>query len=438
MNRKLRRTLFIFSFSLYTFNFLLLSCNTTEPPIKDEPAVKDTITIQVTQTTHRSITLNITSTFNKPAKSIELYRRRNNLDSLVESYTAFTLEKEIIDDDSGKGLIIDTEYKYFAVRVDTAGNRIDTSEIITARTLPATSHDYTWEEFTIGDEGYSNVLYDVWGTDEDNVYAVGNVTINDTTYSVIHWDGNTWEPSRKSGILRAVYGFSKEDIWAVGTSVNHYDGMTWHRIDNDDVVLHDNKEYTSIWGTSSDNLYLGNGWGKIVHWDGSKGSLEEVPSDIGILDIYGYSENFILAAGNNFYLPGIALEFNGTVWNIVQGIDYSYISLESVYVRNSKEVYYAGSGIIEYFGSRINHLTNLTRKSLYKIRGNKRTADIFAVGHQEILHFNGRDWKSYRDEIQMYDDITFYGLYLTNNKVFIVGLALINQKFKVIILIGTR
>ncbi len=421
-NKKHKILLLTFAFLIFTFAFSLVSCNTTEPHVDKTPpeTVKDTITIQVTQTTHRSITLKVKSTFNKPAKSIELYRRRENKDTLVESYTAFTLEKEIIDDDSGKGLIIDTEYKYFAVRVDTANKQIDTSEIISAKTLPPTSHDYTWQEFTIGDEGNSNVLYDVWGTDENNVYAVGNITINDTTYSVIHWDGHTWQPSRKSGILSAVYGFSKEDIWAVGTSVNHYDGTIWHRIDNDDVVLHDNKEYTCIWGTSSKNLYLGNAWGKIVHWDGKKAEIEyKSTTSIPFTDIYGISENFIIAIGSALSYPSIGVIKMGNIWSNLEGLNLDNELLNSIYILNEKEFFIVGYNNYKWIEKWQKILTN-SPAILNKIRGNS-FGDIVAVGYGfSLFHFNGIDWKNYSYELNK-PNSAFYGIYLTKDKIFAVG-----------------
>ncbi len=421
------------------------SCNTTEPPIKDEPpaVVKYTITISVTQTTHRSITLKITSTFNKPAKSIELYRRRENKDTLVESYTAFTLEKEIIDDDSGKGFIIDTEYKYFAVRVDTTNKWIDTSEIITARTLPPTSHEYTWEEFIIGDDGNSNVLYDVWGTDENNVYAVGGVTINDTTYGIIHWDGTEWKPERKIGGLHSIYGFSENDIWAAGGTVVHFDGNKWNPIDAKlvnnqavilDPVLFENREYTCIWGTSSDNLYLGNLRRNIVHWNGRFASVEDLPEDGIVFDIHGIDKNHIIAAGNDLYLPGFAFTKDQNSWKLIPELLFEHIDLESVYTRNSKEAYLCGSGIVDYFDGKSTLHSDITTQALNKIRGNKETADMFAVGYKEILHFNGIDWKSYRTELSIINESNFRSVFLVGKKVFIVGY----RGSKGIIIIGTK
>jgi hypothetical protein len=342
------------------------------------------------------------------------------------------LDTTIIDDADGEGLQLETSYVYYAVRIDSANAEKDSSAFITAQTLGATSHDYTWEEITIGDDGYSNALYDVWGTDENNVYAVGGFNINGTNYGVYHWDGNTWTPIADAGGY-AIFVFSENDIWVAGGEVFHFDGNRWSMIT--DNVIRNNIEYRAVWGTSSENMYFGNIWGKIVHWDGSRGSLEEVPTEINIKDIYGISAENIRAAGNGFWLPGIAYRYNGLNWEIVSGIDYDNISLESVYMRNSKEIYYAGSGIIEYFGSSVRHISNLTNKSLYCIRGRKETPDMLGVGYEEILHFNGIDWKSYRSELNL-SDKKYFGVFFSGKTVFIVGKSYTNSKG--IILIGRK
>ena len=55
--------------------FLVLSCDTTEPPIiPPPPVVKDTITVSVECFTHRSVTLNVTSTANSKNSSIRFIR----------------------------------------------------------------------------------------------------------------------------------------------------------------------------------------------------------------------------------------------------------------------------------------------------------------------------------------------------------------------------
>jgi hypothetical protein len=163
--------------------------------------------------------------------------------------------------------------------------------------------------------------------------------------------------------------------------------------------------------------------------------LEELPTEIQITDLNGINANNIKAAGNDSWLPGLALSYNGKSWEVIDGIDYNHISLRSVYMRNEKETYFSGSGIITYFGDRITHINDLTTGSLYKIRGSKKSSDIFSVGYEEILHYNGRDWKSFNSEIIM-SGKDFYGVYLTEETVFIVGINYNN--FNAIILIGRR
>jgi len=440
-----RGLLLPFFFLLYTLNFLLVSCQTTEPPIEKTPpeTVKNTITIQVTQTTHRSITVLIKSTYNKPAKSIELYRRREDKDTLVES-SAFTLEKEIIDDDSGKGLVIDTEYKYYAVRVDTVSNRIDTSEIITARTLPSTSHDYIWEEFTLGE--WQSSLWDVWGTDENNVYAVGGFKINDDFYGIFHWDGTNWNPIADAG-GRTIFGFSENDIWVAGGGVFHYDGNKWNQIDSKlvnnqavilDPVLFENSEYTSIWGTSSENMYLGNMWGKIVHWDGGKGKLLDVKASEAIRDLWGLSSSDIYAAAGNIAGDRIGelYKFDGLTWDLIKkgsfspGLNEFVGPFNSVWSYNKEELYLAGNYVYKKTNSKWEEINMGYLPK--KIRGD-RSNNIFVSGpFGNVSHYNGVDWHRYRGEFAPETVLT--GIYVHNDMVFIVG----DDGTKAYIYIGRR
>ncbi len=426
---------------LFTFTFLLVTCNTTEPPIvitPPKPAAKDTLTIKIADKTHRSITVNVKTTANKTGTEIKLIRKKEGgADTLVSKYSVSTLDTTIIDDNNGNGLQLNTAYTYYAVRVDSSGAAKDSSGFVTAQTLAATSHNYTWQQIIIGDDGYNNALYDVWGTDENNVYAVGGVTINDTTYGVIHWDGNMWKGSLLRGGLFSVFGFSSSDIWVVGNGVAHYNGIHWEEITNDNV-LNNNVEYTSLWGTSSNNLYLGNLRRNIVHWDGSSGTVEQIPEDIVVFDIQGTDNNFIIAAGNDLYWPGYAFTKNSNTWVTIPQLVYAYIDLESVYIVNNKEAYLCGSGIIDYIDGKSTLHSDITTQALNKIRGNKESGDIFTVGYKEVLHYNGVDWHSYRTELSIINESDLKSVYVTESKVFIIGEALIDNKYKTIILIGSK
>ena len=181
---------------------LLLSCNTTEPPpsTPPPPVTEDTITVTIEDVTHKSIVFTIQTTKNNPQSAIEVLRRINNADTIIAEFAVTVGDTTINDNNDGQGLQLDTEYSYYAVRKDITGVRKDTSNIATERTLAATNFNYTWQEFAIGE--WNSVLNDVWGTDENNVYAVGGVRLNDTVYGVIKWNGTEWLPEKKMGVFR--------------------------------------------------------------------------------------------------------------------------------------------------------------------------------------------------------------------------------------------
>ena len=68
--------------------------------------------------------------------------------------------------------------------------------------MDTTSHNFTFETFTFGGTAGSSILYDVAIINENDIWAVGEIYIADTsingytTYNAVHWDGNQWELKR--------------------------------------------------------------------------------------------------------------------------------------------------------------------------------------------------------------------------------------------------
>ncbi len=435
----MKRQLFILALGL-TITLMVSSCkkdNPVVPPVEPPAVLKDTVTLSITGVTHRSVDVNVQCTMNNAQYSVLLYRRLNNTDTLAAEYPVEAADTTITDDNNGEGLLLDTEYKYYAVTRDSTGEIKDTSNTVSARTLPVTSHNYTWQEYTIG--GFGSALYDVWGTDENNVYAVGGVTINDTTYGIIKWDGVQWRGEKRIGGQYTVYGFSASDIWTAGEGVYHFNGVEWKQVDAKtvnsqsiplDSVLYHNKPYTSIWGTSSSNLYLGSTWGKIVHWDGTKAEVIKDFSDFSVRDIFGLNDNFILTPVATVSQGKVHL-YDGMQWQKLPGLNENRL-YESVYAVSPKEFYVVGEQILLNRNGVWSEPVN-TEVYMECIRGNVETGDIIAAGHFSTLyHYNGIDWESFQFQLSSYNPIS--GLYLTKNKVFAVG-PFGNQAR---IIIGTR
>jgi hypothetical protein len=393
-----------------------------EPPIVPPPPsppqnVKDTLTLIFEYATHRNIIINSKTTTNNKNSIIELYRQFNNTDTLVAEYLITTNDTSIIDDNNGNGLQLNTSYTYYAVRIDSTRERKDSSNFITANTLAATNFNYTWQEFALGEPG--SVLYDVWGTDKNNVYAVGRVELNDTVYGIIKWNGNNWLPEKKIGGLQAIYGFSTSDIWAVGGGVWHYNGFEWEEYTFRDPVITNNISYSSVWGTSSTNLYMGSGGGKIVRWDGSHAEIVFTNPDIvHVKDLDGNSSDFIIGVGTGMVPPLLAVKYDGTIWNHLPINDLW--SLNAISIATKNHIYFGGDGVFEMRGNDFVRIQSFGYY-IWDVKYNKQTGVTVASGaYDGIYVYNGLEWRNYRAQITS-DNTSYSGIFLTNNTIFCVG-----------------
>jgi hypothetical protein len=408
-----------------------ISCK-DDPPIvpPPPPVIKDTITVTVEYVTHSSIVLNIKSTMNYLASSINLFRIFNNDPELVISeYPITANDTSIIDDNFGNGLELNSTYTYYAVRIDTTGERKDSSNFITAITLAATNFNYTWQELAFGSIQYGpNVLYDVWGSDENNVWAVGGFyDDNNNNFGALHYNGNEWTPDSTVGGV-AVHGFEWNDIWVVGGGVFYFNGIEWKQVDSYtsggqsiplDTVLFNNLPYASVWGTNSSNVYLGNERGKIVHWDGSKASIVfSYQSSVQVMDLDGYSANFIIGVGIGFTPPLLAIYYNGNSWNEMP--IQNDPALYSVAILTPNCVYFAGSGIYNLTNDNFSRIFT-SGYFMYDIEYNKNNGVTVAAGPFDGIYINnGLEWRDLRGQISN-DNSTYLGIFLINNTIFCVG-----------------
>lgn len=135
-----------------------------------------------------------------------------------------------------------------------------------------------WETTDIGP---TQSLSGVWGSGDNDIFIVGG---SDEQGEIFHFDGTAWTPMElpaNTGLLVWAFGFSPNDVWAVGRQgiILHYDGSTWASIDSQT-----GQDLWGVWGASANDIYMvgGNvfsGQITILHWDGSEIQEEELPSE---------------------------------------------------------------------------------------------------------------------------------------------------------------
>ena len=183
-----------------------------------------------------------------------------------------------------------TAYKFDAVTYED-GKEVK-SNPVTFTTLDTTSHNFTWQTWEFGQHS-SSVLYDIAIIDDNNIWAVGEIYMNDSLgnpdpslYNLIKWDGISWKPERvyfkdSQGQLflapmKSIFAFNENDIWIGLDQIIHSDGTIYKSIELSDVVFQ--SWINKIWGSSSNDLYIVGNDGNIAHYGGSSVGWKKIES----------------------------------------------------------------------------------------------------------------------------------------------------------------
>jgi hypothetical protein len=325
--------------------------------------------------------------------------------------------------------------------------------------IDTTSHNFTFQTWTFGEHS-SSALYDVAIINENNIWAVGEIYMNDSlgqpdpkAYNAIHWNGNLWELKRiyyygacsavKYPPLKAIWTFSENELVVTnGGSIGWFDGYTL----NLDCAINPllTGSINKIWGISRNELYIVGNNGNIVHYQNGNWTNIESGTDLDVYDILGDydgtngSYEIIAVAAKQFvnYDKKIFRINGNTVQNILtDSIPYS---IHGLWFKSGERYFVAGAGLYSknniYSASQWEWLhPDVTNYYLYATRG-QDTNDLFACGaFGEIIHYNGKSWKSYIQEINISNG-AFSNIDFREDIVVVVGY----DSPKAIITIGKR
>lgn len=423
------------------FLILVLSCNTTEPP-----SLEKTITLTLEDASSIETWITLKTTILQLPATITL-KQNNQIQSTINLVNADTLL--YID-----SLLPNQQYTFQAIAQ--LSNQSFTSNELSVTTMDTTSHDFTWQSWTFGDPGISSVLYDVAIIDDNNIWAVGRVYLNDSTgqidsegYGMVRWDGNSWEViklfwTHPQGFVWSllpfgIYAISENNIWLVAGDVHHWDGQTLisHLIGNfpgnPNPILEEGQYPERIWG-SNNIVYTVGLQGAIAYFDGSNWIRIDAQTDGDIFDILAAetSDVTVFCPLNFVQNPSNDKIFKITQTDKIEYLDYDRGTVYSVWTKSGFPLYACGSGIYENkagFWNEVNFGEIYLRRM---IRGNNLN-DIFVIGALGFAgHYNGKTWKQY-NELELSSNI-FNSIAVKGDLVVIVG----RKDLKGLIVLGRR
>jgi hypothetical protein len=196
-----------------------------------------------------------------------------------------------------------------------------------------TSHNFTWEIDTLG---ISGSLRDVQIIDENNIWVVGEIEVDDPdssfngtgreTFNTAHWNGIEWELILIDRVVDfdAIFAFNKNEIWfSDGCFIYLYDGTSFTKKWECDWETYGPGQANAIWGSSSSDLYFVGRNGSIIHYDGTtftkmaSPTTQDLDGIVGVVDSESGEKRIWVNGWGGYPFRGFLMQYDGTDWEIV-------------------------------------------------------------------------------------------------------------------------
>jgi hypothetical protein len=432
---------FLFFISLFIIS---ISCDSTEPPTN----ISLTLKLEDVSCTEAWLQLNTTNL--QLPNNVTLF-----INDLQSRTFNLTTEDTLLYIDS---LLPNQNYSFQIVSFYNPEDGIKSNKV-NATTIDTTSHNFSWQTFTFGQHS-SSTLYDVTIIDENNIWAVGEIYMNDSLgnpdpepYGIANWDGTDWKLKKvkfncrlyfpncgpDTMLITPVYSiFARDanDIWIVAGTIHHFNGNNWIQ----EAGILGAGDAHKIWGNDREIWFVGaNGF---IAQRSSVGSWKKIESgvDTDLKDIAGTTDGkeiwtcgwsnstgrVSLLKINNSNVESLWDSQTNTTLNIYRGT-----LLNSLFANGNSEFVLVGGQVLRHTtfyknqvklewvktfnGSKVLELGNYA----YRIKGSNKNNIITAGDAAMIWHFNGATWYKH-SELYNLDD-RLYGLAVTENVIVAVG-----------------
>jgi hypothetical protein len=326
-----------------------------------------------------------------------------------------------------------------------------------SNSIDTTGHNFTFQTWTFGQHS-SSVFHDVAIIDENNIWAVGEIYMNDSlgqpdpiAYNAGYWNGNEWTLQKITvkfrgnmitTTLEGVCAFSNTDIWFVGSLPIHGDGTNWIMYDLRST-LDPNISLSKAWGISSNDIYFVGRSGSVAHYSNTNWQKIESGTELNIYDIYGQKK-----ANGEFEIICVAAEVAVStdkkifkiINNTAQDLPTAGIpsSLKGIWFKPGEKYYVVGSGMFtktDIYSSNgwLAIWQGVTESYTGSIDGNDLNDIVVCGSYGEMIHYNGNNWKSFKIELQLQSG-TYGEVKIKNNLIIAAG----HKSSQAVITIGRR
>ena len=292
---------------------LFTSCSTTEPPIPPDET-KSVLTLSFDKKSCTELWIKLTTKDLTLPAQLTFKQYNPAGDSVTHTFSLSTNDSLIYID----SLFPNNNYYYQVSSIQSATGGQVSSNKLAVTTLDTTSHNFSYQTFEFGEPltGNSSRLYDVAVINGNDIWAVGEIYVNDSLgqadpqpYAVAHWNGSEWKlmkvfyhdygtTQKFAGRIKTISAFGSDSIY-VCSSANF---LKWNNGDwIEKAFFMINVPFTGqvnkMWGTSENSMFFGGNSGAIYHYNGTSWSSVTSGTTLPLTDIYSNNENEIYISG---------------------------------------------------------------------------------------------------------------------------------------------
>ena len=429
----------LFFISLF---IILISCDSTEPP------ANISLTLKLEDVSCTEAWLQLTTNNIQLPATINFLINNN-----VAQILSLSTQDSLLYIDS---LLPNQNYSFQVSSIQHQESGISSNKVA-ATTLDTTSHNFTWQTFEFGQHS-SSTLYDVAIINENNIWAVGEIYLNDslgnpdpTAYNSVHWDGQSWELRRINMLsncnpviyppLKAIWAFSENNIvFTSGGSIGWFDGIN----NRTDCTIRPllTGSINKIWGSSNNDLYIVGNSGNIAHYNGTSWSKIESGTTFNLTSISGNNDEVYFSGVNSFTNEGILLKYksnslsvlaNGKIIGANEVFNpFLYGEFQTVCLIDNT-LLLGGNFLYQFKFNRWNYVKSLPenfvngnpngsiRGFIYSITANNGNDIIISGDRNTLLHFNGIEWLQLGEPYDPLSNTSHRSTKIQNNIVVTVG-----------------
>lgn len=236
----------------------------------------------------------------------------------------------------------------------------------------------------------TNDLNAIWGETASSLWVAGDLG------ALYHFDGTDWVfEGSGTPSFGGLSGTSSSDVWAItDAEIWHRDATGWTSIAIDSLSPEPSGTLTSIWAVASDDVWAVGTNGMLLHYDGSW-SVEAPLGDEDLLDVWaaGADDVYVIIDEVSFNQPNTA-HWDGSSWQLEVLVDDNPPS--ALAGSSPSDIWMVGrhGQLRRYDGATASDVSRdlLSGSAESGVWAND-VDDVWIVGNNQALHFDGVDWQ---------------------------------------------